>query len=340
MMGVYVSGVRKAVSAAALILALLFSAMAITSYVRFACAQTDRFLTKVENVTVKNLIIKESQYGVYLDGCSNITVSNNTITEISYPYPPSGTGGIFVWGGDHHIIVGNRLENNYEGIHLAYGIEHCIISENSIINNAYGISFWTASNNTVYHNNFINNTVHVIDRGKSAVQLNTWDNGKEGNFWSDYNGTDANSDGIGDTPYEIDSNNKDRYPLMKPWDPTKPVDTAPPLVSVSSPQNKVYNYSSVPLVFSTNEPASQISYSLDGQDNVTVAGNTSVSGLPNGSHNLTVYATDQYGNTGASETVYFNVEVPFPTTLVAAASGVAITAVAACLLYYRKKRNH
>jgi hypothetical protein len=43
---------------------------------------------------------------------------------------------------------------------------------------------------------------------------NLWDNGVEGNYWSDYNGTDSNQDGIGDTPYIIDANNVDHYPLM------------------------------------------------------------------------------------------------------------------------------
>ena len=43
---------------------------------------------------------------------------------------------------------------------------------------------------------------------------NFWDNGCEGNFWSNYNGTDLNRDGIGDTPYIIEANNTDRYPLM------------------------------------------------------------------------------------------------------------------------------
>jgi nitrous oxidase accessory protein NosD len=42
-----------------------------------------------------------------------------------------------------------------------------------------------------------------------------WDNGTQGNYWSDYNGTDANHDGIGDTPYSIDVLDRDRFPLMQ-----------------------------------------------------------------------------------------------------------------------------
>ena len=43
----------------------------------------------------------------------------------------------------------------------------------------------------------------------------TWDDGKKGNYWSDYNGTDINGDGIGDKPYIIDVLNRDRYPFMQ-----------------------------------------------------------------------------------------------------------------------------
>jgi hypothetical protein len=93
--------------------------------------------------------------------------------------------------------------------------------------NSVGIEVDAASNNTIYHNNFINNTQQAqVTPGHADV----WDHGypSGGNYWSDYNGTDSysgphqnetGSDGIGDTPYTIDGNNTDRYPLVKPFVP-------------------------------------------------------------------------------------------------------------------------
>jgi hypothetical protein len=94
----------------------------------------------------------------------------------------------------------------------------------------------------------------------------------------------------------------------------------------------------VPLNFTVNEPFSKATYSLDGQENVTISGNTTLTGLPNGDHNVTVYATDEFGNTGVSKITYFSVEVPFPTTLVAVAI-VAVVVVSVGSLVYFKKRD-
>jgi len=73
-----------------------------------------------------------------------------------------------------------------------------------------------AENNTFYCNNIVNNIQNVFTG--NPRHLNFWDNGKEGNYWSDYKSTDNNGDRIGDTPYIIDENNQDTYPLMAPVD--------------------------------------------------------------------------------------------------------------------------
>jgi hypothetical protein len=59
--------------------------------------------------------------------------------------------------------------------------------------------------------------------------------------------------------------------------------------------------------------------------------------LSNGSHNITVYARDEFENTGASEIISFSVDVPFPTTWVVAAIAIAITGGSALAICYFKK---
>jgi N-acetylneuraminic acid mutarotase len=120
-----------------------------------------------------------------------------------------------------------------------------------------------------------------------------------------------------------------------------PNQVTPPEIAVLSPENTTYNGTSVSLVFEVDKQTSWLGYSLDGQENVTITGNVTLSGLSSGMHNVTVYARDEFDNTGASETIIFTVDVPepFPTTLVAAVSGVSIAVVGAGLLVYFKKRK-
>jgi hypothetical protein len=80
-------------------------------------------------------------------------------------------------------------------------------------------------------------------------------------------------------------------------------------------------------------------YSLDGQETVTVTGNTTLAGLSWGLHNVTVYAKDLLENTGNSDTIWFSIAEPFPTTLVAVASGASIAIIGIGLLIYAKKRK-
>jgi hypothetical protein len=120
------------------------------------------------------------------------------------------------------------------------------------------------------------------------------------------------------------------------------IDTTPPTISVLSIQNATYDMTDVDLNFSVSEPVSQIAYGLDGQENVTVAGNTTLADLSVGGHNVTVYAWDTAGNIGASPTVTFTVAKPEPFSAapVAAASAATVAVVGVGLLVCFRKRKH
>jgi len=115
----------------------------------------------------------------------------------------------------------------------------------------------------------------------------------------------------------------------------------PPEVSILSPKNETYGSSEVPLKFAVDKSLSKISYVLDYQDNVTIHGNATLTGLSNGVHNVTVYAWDDAGNIGSSETIIFIVDAPepLPATFVSTVSVASVATAGAGLLLYRKKRR-
>jgi len=148
----------------------------------------------VTGLTIKNLNIREFSVGIYIE------TTNNTVT-------------------------GNAVVNNIVGVLLS-GSNNDVV-ENYIADNEMGIFFGTNQPGdiplylTVSHNSFNNNTNHlngcVCKEYNMTEETHTWDSGKEGNYWCDYNGTDGDGDGIGDTPYVIDVLNQDRYPLMQSY---------------------------------------------------------------------------------------------------------------------------
>ena len=88
------------------------------------------------------------------------------------------------------------------------------------------------------------------------------------------------------------------------------IDNMPPMVEVLSPESMTYTADSVPLVFAVSEPTSWIGYSLDGQANATITEDISFIGLFDGTHYITVYAIDTFGNSGSSGTVGFTMASP------------------------------
>jgi parallel beta-helix repeat protein len=173
------------------------------------------------NTVSKNIITNSSEYGFPTFGSSYNNISGNIITANKYDAIYLGQLS------DHNRIYRNDLINNgFAGVTLASS-SYNMISENNMTNNHYGIQFVklmdTYSNSSkFYHNNFITNTKQVYAVFSDEYSTNIWDDAypSGGNYWSDYNGADINGDGIGDTPYVIDENNQDSYPLMSPWSPT------------------------------------------------------------------------------------------------------------------------
>ena len=122
--------------------------------------------------------------------------------------------GIIIDYADNNIVTDNEISLCNCGIRLRSSNNN-ILTANTALDNNYGISLRGASNNNIYHNNLINNTNYNA-HGKHA---NQWDSGSAGNYYSDYNGTDSDGDGIGDTPHPIPGGGGsiDCFPLMQPW---------------------------------------------------------------------------------------------------------------------------
>jgi len=213
------------------------------------------------NVTVKNIQMKNFFYSIRLRNSSNNTIYGNKIIENSFGIDVSDSSfniisdntltsnndsiniynsarnfvsgnfitnnnyyTIAVSGSSFNIISGNILTNNNNYCIFLSGASNNTIFANNITNNEIGITIYNSIGNMISHNNIINNQHQIYLWDANA----TWDDGypSGGNYWSDYKGTDSNGDGIGDTPYTIDENNQDNYPLVNvipefpSWTPT------------------------------------------------------------------------------------------------------------------------
>ena len=188
----------------------------------------------------------ENKNTTILDGNNSeivITLSENKINISNLTFQNSGSGfytsGLFIHTSFNHTIKNNIFRNCDNGIFFFYTLDNCIhnnifeectngmtiyyssaenfIYKNTFRNNSKGINIISGlgdppSNNHIYHNNFISNTLNAYDEGS-----NNWDEGNNygGNYWDDYTDVDNNTDGFGNVAYNISGgSNKDNYPLI------------------------------------------------------------------------------------------------------------------------------
>jgi parallel beta-helix repeat protein len=166
------------------------------------------------NTVTESFIENNVLSAVWLESSTATSITNNTLT--------SNYCGILLTWSENNNITSNAVKSNPFGIWIMGSSSNIV--RNSTVADSDVCGIWLdQSSTTIYFNNFINNTAQAA----VSNSTNTWDNGypSGGNYWSDHTGVDVKSgpnqdqpgsDGIIDTPYIIDANNTDRYPLKPP----------------------------------------------------------------------------------------------------------------------------
>lgn len=127
-----------------------------------------------------------NNYSISLWNCNESRFEDNEIRN-GYGFEGSRSSAI--------AVLRNYIVNNTVGIGFSDST-NLTISNNLLEGNQEGMRLSSSNGNHIYLNNFVKNSQQLEIYDSS---INSFDNGYEGNYWSDYNGTDPNHDGIGDT---------------------------------------------------------------------------------------------------------------------------------------------
>jgi nitrous oxidase accessory protein NosD len=247
------------------------------------------------NVTIRSNLIFNKQPS-YADGI-RLYISSKALVMDNIVMNESTAIGLD-WASDN-VVKNNTVMYNYIGIGAGNPSYNNLFFENTISHNSYGF-LASLPNSKFFHNNMISNGYQA----QSYATL-VWDDGfpSGGNYWSDYAGMDANSDGIGDSPYVIDSNNQDNYPLMNPWIPPDVAVTGIALsktvvgqnftahlnVTVTNQGNKIEGFNITAYANTTKIQTQFIT--LTGGNSTNVTFNWDTTGWTMGNYNISAIAT-------------------------------------------------
>ena len=141
---------------------------------------------------------------IYLSESSNNTIRGNNVRY-------NNDYGVFISDSSNNTIERNNASDNCYGIYVWFSCNNTIESNNVCNNSCTGILLSSSRNNTLVINSLVNNK--ALDH-----RANQWDNGSFGNYYSDFNCTDSDGDGICDSVRRIPGGeNVDRYPLARMW---------------------------------------------------------------------------------------------------------------------------
>ncbi len=290
-------------------------------------------------VSIYNNSITDNEFAVRVasGGSNYLNVSDNIVmNNHGYGIGLTGFGG----ASNYATIMRNLIANNSDGIALGQYSNYNTIVHNNISQNSYGFYIDYSSQNKIWRNNIVNNDQQTY---VSMGSVNSWNIGypSGGNYWSDYLGADlysgpyqntTGSDGIGDTPYEIQTDNQDKYPFTNPlrWDTTSPsigailqdppapddLETVTVTIDVTDMGSGVQNVS---LLYSTDDGETWINVPMEKTTGIAYQGE--IPGLPAGTH--VQYRINAYDNAGnpaiednAGEYYVYTVIPEFPAAII------------------------
>jgi parallel beta-helix repeat protein len=182
-------------------------------------------------VITDNFVFENAAAGISVD--SNCIIARNNITSNGPKTSAFQGAGLSIFR-NNCTILDNYISKNNFGIWTYWGKENTIVGNTVAYNNNEGIRFQgPAENNLIYHNNFIENNgddVQVtVNTHFNDPLYNSWDNGTEGNYWSDYKST----------PYIISDKNQDNHPLLTPMEfaPLESPSIPPLAIENTTPKN-------------------------------------------------------------------------------------------------------
>jgi nitrous oxidase accessory protein len=243
----------------------------------------DGISLSADNCNISGNKITDATTGIQISNGENNRVTGNVFESIGL------SAAIRLSYSNNNLVNNNYIDSCTEGIQLREGSSNNTVIENMIINcqdvalrllgSGIGKEWYDPSGNTIMRNNISNSRIGttVYGSNKNVISNNNYVNNTfqfsanewylltwggnvsvnfiDSNYWSDYNGTDANGDGIGDTPYVIDENNQDNNPLMKPVGTSQPLSpsltptgTPEPPTTSPSPEPQPNPFPTVPVV--------------------------------------------------------------------------------------------